>query len=233
MTHLTDKHKENIKNLVKKQFYDDVKKGETAKKVYQKLSLIYHPDKCIMKELPIGLTFEESQDQWDWEPSKELKKHICDELFKNLSNVYDEFQRLQLETPDIDDDDESKKTHKPYTSEGKTYHGAGIYTDSTGIHYEGEWSCANCGPDLKMNPLFHPEECARCGLSRFSSGNTTLSKAEKAAASSKLKYKQSRDHFKDFKQFMKDTHDINVTQKNFDKLFDNPEYLSEYRDLYD
>jgi hypothetical protein len=231
MTELSKKLQKNIANLVKKQFYEEAKTG-SGKEVFRKLSLLYHPDKCLIKELPIGLTFEEAADQWDWEPSKELKKLICEALFKNLSEVYQEFQRLEKTKGTGADEDEEEPFILTKRTEGdKTFWGYGIYSDKTGIHYEGEWKCPMCG--VINNPLYRPEECARCGFNRNVDPHPDAVKAtkvEKKAAASKEKFKKSRDHFNDFKKFMKETHDINITKNNFDKYFDDPEYLTEYRD---
>lgn len=227
MTELSKKQQGDIANFVKKQFYDEAKTGESGKKVFQKLSLAYHPDKCLIKELPVGLTFEEAANQWDWEPSKELKKLICEALFKNLSDVYQEFQRLEKASPDTEEEPFILTKRK----EGdKTFWGYGIYSDKTGIHYEGEWRCPMCG--VINNPLYRPEECARCGFDRYKDLHpdaVKVTKAEKRATASKEKFKKSRDHFSDFKKFMKETHNINITKNNFDKYFDG-EYLAEYRD---
>lgn len=97
----------NIRDFVVLQFYDSIKlfhktRSEldqssdslAAKKVYRMLSLLYHPDKCSLRDLPINIGINYSFGGQDTAKAIEYKKQVCNQLFKELGKVYDEFLKL-------------------------------------------------------------------------------------------------------------------------------------------
>lgn len=102
----------NIKNFVMAQFYEAMhseggepaESDEKAKKVYHTLALLYHPDKCIVKDLPLGLNIGKGVT---------LKKEICDRLFKELGIIYKDFKYVDLGLSQRQKAKEAKKSKPP------------------------------------------------------------------------------------------------------------------------
>lgn len=110
----------NIKNFVTAQFYETMRSegveptesDEKAKKVYHTLALLYHPDKCIVKDLPLGLNMGKGVAST---LEKSLKKEVCDRLFKELGIVYKDFKTMDSDLSQRQKAKAKKSTPKPKT----------------------------------------------------------------------------------------------------------------------